>query len=42
MMPVLWIVWMALCVAALPLRGRIGWSVWLGGMSLIVGAWVYG
>ena len=29
-MRVLWIVGMALCLASLPLRGRVGLSVWLG------------
>ena len=41
-MPALWIVGMALCIASLPLRGRVGFSVWLGGTTLVVGTWIYG
>lgn len=33
---------LALCAASLPIRGRVGWSIWLGGTVLLVGAWLYG
>ena len=41
-MGVLTVIAVALCVASLPVRGRAGWSLWLGGMALVVGAWIHG